>query len=224
MKQKQQESTETVAKKGLFRGLGRKGGKEDGTKEAKKKGLLGRRQKVDSRNDASGTESPNSVEEKESKIKTMLMGSDADVLTNLMSDRRQIAATYEAFNSDPYAVIHVTSGGDMPEPEAQNHVVVKIQASSVTLGDCILRRGYSFDLIHPSSLPTTPGHDLVGNIVTCGTKVKDFKVGDRVAALVRTGGNARYMSVPESSLVKVPLTIDVAEVSRKCETFGRHAN
>jgi NADPH:quinone reductase-like Zn-dependent oxidoreductase len=57
----------------------------------------------------------------------------------------------------------------------------------------------------------TPGHDVVGRIVAVGLDVKDFKEGDRVAALIRTGGNARFASVPEASLVRVPHSVNSAE-------------
>jgi NADPH:quinone reductase-like Zn-dependent oxidoreductase len=59
----------------------------------------------------------------------------------------------------------------------------------------------------------TPGHDVVGKIVAVGDDVKDFKEGDRVAALIRTGGNARYASIPESSLVRVPQSVNAAEAA-----------
>ena len=38
--------------------------------------------------------------------------------------------------------------------------------------------------------------------------MKTFKEGDRVAALIRTGGNGRYVSVPKDSLVIVPRSLD----------------
>lgn len=37
--------------------------------------------------------------------------------------------------------------------------------------------------------------------------------GTRVAALVRTGGNARYVSVPESSLIPIPNTLESGEAA-----------
>jgi len=83
----------------------------------------------------------------------------------------------------------------------------------VTLGDCLLRRGHDFDVVNPSSLPMTPGHDVVGRIVAVGADVDEFSEGDRVAALIRTGGNARYASVPASSLVRVPHMLDSAEAA-----------
>jgi NADPH:quinone reductase-like Zn-dependent oxidoreductase len=88
-----------------------------------------------------------------------------------------------------------------------------LQASTVTIRDCFFRRGHCFDLVHPTTLPLTPGHDVVGKIVAVGDNVKDFKDGERVAALIRTGGNARYASVPASALVRVPSTVDSAEAA-----------
>jgi NADPH:quinone reductase-like Zn-dependent oxidoreductase len=87
------------------------------------------------------------------------------------------------------------------------------QASTLTLGDCLIRRGVSFSVLSAARVPVIPGHDVVGHVVARGDKVGATKEGDRVAALVRTGGNARYISVPESSLVKVPLGVDSAEAA-----------
>jgi NADPH:quinone reductase-like Zn-dependent oxidoreductase len=90
---------------------------------------------------------------------------------------------------------------------------LSLQASTVTVHDCLLRRGFDFSVLSPVCLPLTPGYDVVGNIVELGTSVTDFAVGERVAAIVRCGGNARWLSVPASSLVKVPATLDSAEVA-----------
>ena len=84
----------------------------------------------------------------------------------------------------------------------------RYQASTVSLNDCLLRRGFDFSLLSPASLPVTPGIDCIGTISRVGDGVSDFAVGDRVAALVRTGGNARYISVPASSLVKIDKSLD----------------
>jgi NADPH:quinone reductase-like Zn-dependent oxidoreductase len=94
------------------------------------------------------------------------------------------------------------------------------QASTVSLDDCLMRRGFDFDVIHPMCLPLTPGMDVVGHICACGSKVNPaFKEGDRVAALVRTGGNARFISVSSDSLVKVPKTVDSAEAVAMVAAF-----
>jgi NADPH:quinone reductase-like Zn-dependent oxidoreductase len=93
-----------------------------------------------------------------------------------------------------------------------------LQASTVTHNDCILRRGMS-----PNggqvSLPATPGFDVVGHIVAVGDSVEDFEVDDRVAALIRTGGNARYAVVPSGSLVHVPRSLSPADAASVVSTY-----
>ena len=69
----------------------------------------------------------------------------------------------------------------------------------------------SFALVEPVCCPATPGMDVVGNIVAVGKNVTGFKEGDRVAALMQTGGNARYTVVPAKSLVAVPRSLDNSE-------------
>jgi NADPH:quinone reductase-like Zn-dependent oxidoreductase len=92
---------------------------------------------------------------------------------------------------------------------------LKMKASTVSVTDCLLRRGVNFDMFSIDQLPATPGCDVVGYIVKLGPKatslMNDFTYGDRVAALVRKGGNARYISVPVSDLVRVPRSCDSAE-------------
>jgi NADPH:quinone reductase-like Zn-dependent oxidoreductase len=87
-----------------------------------------------------------------------------------------------------------------------------MKASTVSVTDCLLRRGVNFDMFSVDELPATPGCDVVGYIVKLGPKatsrMNDFTYGDRVAALVRKGGNARYISVATSDLVRVPRTCD----------------
>jgi NADPH:quinone reductase-like Zn-dependent oxidoreductase len=83
-----------------------------------------------------------------------------------------------------------------------------------------MRRGFDFNLLDPICLPQTPGYDIVGHVCACGSKVDPaFEDGDRVAAIIRTGGNARFVSVPASSLVKIPRNIDSAEAVAMVSTF-----
>lgn len=83
----------------------------------------------------------------------------------------------------------------------------------------MIRRGVCFEIINPTDLPATPGMDLVGNIIAIGGRVKRFKIGDRVAALCRTGGNARYVVLREEDLVQVPRSCDSAEAVCMVSTY-----
>lgn len=87
------------------------------------------------------------------------------------------------------------------------------QASTITVHDCIMRHGLDFNLSEPVSLPATSGRDFVGFVLQCGTKANHFKPGDRVAGLLRAGGNARYVEVPQDALVPVPKNLDGAEAA-----------
>jgi NADPH:quinone reductase-like Zn-dependent oxidoreductase len=83
----------------------------------------------------------------------------------------------------------------------------------------MIRRGICFHVINPIEFPATPGSDVVGNIIKVGKKVRQYRVGDRVAALVRTGGNARYINVSEVDLIQVPRSCDSAEAVCMVSTF-----
>lgn len=70
-------------------------------------------------------------------------------------------------------------------------------------------------------MPSTPGYDAVGIIQEVGSQVdqNEWKKGDRVAAILRTGGNARYATIPSSSLVHVPKSVDAAEAVCMVSTY-----
>jgi NADPH:quinone reductase-like Zn-dependent oxidoreductase len=130
----------------------------------------------------------------------------------LFQDKRQMKVVIHQFGENPKDVC-VIEQENMPEPETADHVIIKVQAATVTLRDCLFRRGHCFDFVSPTTLPMTPGHDAVGKIVAVGANVKEFKEGERVAALIRTGGNARYANVLSSHLVRVPAIVDAAEAA-----------
>lgn len=90
----------------------------------------------------------------------------------------------------------------------------------MTLNDCLLRRGICFSVLDPVCLPATPGADVVGTIEEAGDDVPvDWKIGTRVAALVRMGGNARYIVVPHKSLVHVPRSLPAADAVSAVSTY-----
>ena len=67
--------------------------------------------------------------------------------------------------------------------------------------------------MEPVGLPAVSGRDFVGFVLLCGAKVTKFKPGDRVAGLLRSGGNARYTQIPEDALVPVPKQLNSAEAA-----------
>ena len=96
----------------------------------------------------------------------------------------------------------------IPTPGQPDHIVVKVEASTITLQDCMIRRGKWYEM---QDLPFVPGSDLVGTVHALGdaaTAHSTFQVGDRVAAAVPAGGNAKYVSLPYTSLIRVPPDAD----------------
>lgn len=96
----------------------------------------------------------------------------------------------------------------VPSPRTPADVVIKIDCSTITLQDCMIRRGHWYVM---QNLPFIPGSDIVGTILSMGidaTKNSTFQIGDKVASIVRSGGNAKYITVPYQSIIRVPNEVD----------------
>ncbi|KAJ5300872.1 Elongation factor G [Penicillium atrosanguineum] len=74
---------------------------------------------------------------------------------------------------------------DAPVPKVgESEVLVKLHAASLNYRDLIIPKGqYPF----PSNFPVVPGSDGAGEVVEVGSKVTDFKKGDRVATVFNQG-------------------------------------
>ena len=98
----------------------------------------------------------------------------------------------------------------IPLPKSSNDVVLKVECSTITLQDCMVRRGKWHE---KQSLPHVPGTDVVGTIIALGKgalRHSSYKAGDYVYAMVPSGGNAKYLSAPYQSLNRVPDGTDPA--------------
>jgi NADPH2:quinone reductase len=74
-------------------------------------------------------------------------------------------------------------------------------------------------------LPFTPGSEVAGVVESVGPDVKDFKPGDRVAALSGIGGFADYVVAKSDSVIGVPETmpLDVAGAFAMAYGTSHHA-
>ena len=96
---------------------------------------------------------------------------------------------------------------EAPEP-GPGEVRVRAFAAGVSFADLLMREG-----IHPerTTLPFTPGWDIVGVVEKAGQGVSAARVGQLVAALPIHGGYAEYICLPEGELTPVPAGLDPAE-------------
>ncbi len=92
----------------------------------------------------------------------------------------------------------------MPEP-GPGEVRVKVLAAGVAFGDLLWMSGVIPGSPKP---PYSPGYDFVGQVDKLGTGVDSLAVGQRVAALVQTGGYAEYSCWPQDQLAPVGNDID----------------
>jgi len=87
-----------------------------------------------------------------------------------------------------------------------NQVLVKVTAAGVNPLDNMISRG-EVKMIAPYKLPQTAGNEVVGVVEELGSRVSNFKLGDRVFArlpLDHIGAFAEYVAVDSEALAKVP--------------------
>ncbi|TWD17551.1 NADPH:quinone reductase-like Zn-dependent oxidoreductase [Streptomyces sp. T12] len=100
---------------------------------------------------------------------------------------------------------------ERPQP-GPGQALVRVEASGVSFAEQQMRRGKYYDM---PAFPFVPGYDLVGVVEELGAPVGGGKpgpvVGQRVAALTKTGGWADYVLLDAADLVPVPDGVDAAE-------------
>ena len=113
----------------------------------------------------------------------------------------------------PEALIPETRPVSQP---TDGEVLVKVAAAGVNRPDVLQRKG---GYPPPPGASDIPGLEIAGTIVTLGSGVKRYKVGDAICALVPGGGYAEYCTVHESNALPVPHGFSMIEAAGLPETF-----
>ena len=107
--------------------------------------------------------------------------------------------------------------GEGPEPEARpGGVVVEIEAAGVNYVDALFVQG-RYQIKPP--VPFVPGSEVAGRVIAVGDGVDGWAPGDRVMAMVGLGGFAERVSVPATSLVRVPDGLDSARAAGFIQSY-----
>ncbi len=107
----------------------------------------------------------------------------------------------------------------MPEPKP-DEILVKIKATSVTAAHCAMRTGKPLfgRLFIGITKPkiSIPGTDMAGEVVSVGSSVSKFAVGDEIIAVTDIAGGtyAEYLCISENDILAYkPQNISAAEAT-----------
>lgn len=84
---------------------------------------------------------------------------------------------------------------------SSEELLVQVKATALNRADLLQRQGKYPPPIGESEIP---GLEIAGQIVAIGTKVDQFKVGERVYGLVASGGYADYCCIHQSLAAPIP--------------------
>ena len=101
----------------------------------------------------------------------------------------------------------------MPGP---GEILIKVEAAGVNRPDTIQRMGF---YAPPPGSPDTPGLEVAGTVVALGDNASQWKIGDRVCALVGGGGYAEYCVAHEAHALPIPQGFSAIEAAGLPETF-----
>lgn len=122
----------------------------------------------------------------------------------------------KAFVLDRYGKNETLRAAEVPEPQLrEDEVLIEVHAAAVNLLDAKLRNG-EFRRILPYRTPLVLGHDVAGEVVRVGPRVRQFKVGDAVYARaddLRIGSFAERIAVKEASVAIKPGNITMEEAA-----------
>ena len=110
---------------------------------------------------------------------------------------------------------------EVPDPVmGEEEVLVKIEAAALNRADLMQREG---DYPPPPGCPDWMGLEIAGTIVEIGTeaaKKSDWKIGDKVCALLGGGGYAEYVTVKYDMLMPIPENCSMVEAAAIPEAFA----
>ena len=110
---------------------------------------------------------------------------------------------------------------DVPNPVIKSdEVLVKIEAAALNRADLMQREG---NYPPPPGCPEWMGLEVAGEIVEVGAEAassSDWKLGDKVCAILGGGGYAEYVAVKYDMLMPIPKNCSMVEAAAIPEAFA----
>ncbi|KAK6940486.1 Alcohol dehydrogenase, N-terminal [Dillenia turbinata] len=127
-----------------------------------------------------------------------------------MAAKLMQAIWYEAYGGGPSGLKHV----EVPVPVPKNDEVrLKVEAASLNPVDWKMQKGMLRPFF-PWKFPYIPATDVAGEVVAVGSRVKNFKPGDKVVTVLghaSGGGLAEFVVSKEKMTVIRPPEVSAAE-------------
>jgi NADPH2:quinone reductase len=128
-----------------------------------------------------------------------------------------IPAEMTAIEISHFGGPEVLMPGKRPVPQpAASEVLIKVAAAGINRPDILQRTG---GYAPPPGASDLPGLEVAGEIVAIADDVTDWKVGDKVMALVAGGGYAEYCVAPAPQVLPIPAGFDMIQAAAVPETF-----
>ncbi len=110
---------------------------------------------------------------------------------------------------------------NVPDPVlGDEDLLIKIEAAALNRADLMQREG---DYPPPAGCPEWMGLEVAGTVVQMGDGAKaksDYKIGDKVCALLGGGGYAEYVNVKYDMAMPIPKNCTVIEAAAIPEAFA----
>lgn len=107
---------------------------------------------------------------------------------------------------------------EVPYPQmGDDEVIVKIYAAALNRADLLQRQG---KYPSPAGCPPWMGLEISGEIIELGKNVTNYKLGDKVCALLGGGGYAEYVSVKYDMLMPIPKGLSMVEAAALPEAYA----
>jgi NADPH2:quinone reductase len=91
---------------------------------------------------------------------------------------------------------------ERPQPVPKdNEVLIRVEAAGVARADLMQRQG---KYPPPPAASDIPGLDVAGSIEFLGASVRNWKIGDRVCAILTGGGYAEFCVAPSPQVLPIP--------------------
>ena len=107
--------------------------------------------------------------------------------------------------------------GEVPEPSIKpDEILIRVRAAGLNRADILQRLGF---YPPPPGASEIIGMECAGEVAAVGSSVSEWKIGDRVMALIPGGGYAEKAAAHHGSAMKIPAALSFEEAGGLPEVF-----